>query len=810
MEPSRPTLGSLLGQVIDDRYQLTGLLGEGGMGAVYRAQTREGEQVAVKLLHEELEGEPALRERFEREARALFGLEHPNILRVHDFGVHAGKPYLVMELLEGQSLDRLVEDGPLSPGRAFDLFGQALQGLAHAHAEGVLHRDLKTENIFVSRLPDGREVAKLLDFGLVKFVDDDRWGASRKLTVQGSIFGTPAYMPPEQCAGAPTDARSDVYSMGVILFELMTGLWPFMEEDRMAMFQAHLTRPVPGLGASREDGVRFRDELEAILRRAMEKLAANRYASAVEMLERWRRGVGRSACSRMGLPVAPRRRACARSCGRSSSSIRACSTGTHGSRPPRCAVRSCSASLPRSGRGRRVRSASHSCRSQEPRSSMRRARPTRRPRCSAGRSASRPSPGRGARGRGRSARSSCWPRSSRRTRPRRSRPSSSRRGAGRRSATGWPTASVRTRRPAASMASSTDPAATPTVSVAPGSSRSVRRRAKRCRPSCAPLRPSGPRCAVGSWPRCACPTRCTSRWGRHRSAIGVSRRTSPRSIWRRCASNAPACSAAMAVRPGCTTPSARAAYYASEWSNALLRVDARRGGVRRDFARAALPADQDHWFFFGFRRFPGSLALAPRPAADRGSLYAGHWLTGSTVYELSLADGALLRRFEAGNGAISGLDYDPGTRRVWVAGLFGVEVFDADSDRVLARMRTGLGARRPVVDARAGLVYVPTTIEGRLHVFDRRTLAPRGVVAIGYGVRNPHVEAGRLYVGSARAFRAWPSAALRARFAAAGREPDAPSAALSEADGGASVGPVRGGPHGERGRVGGAEHGERR
>lgn len=192
MDPSQPSPRTLLGQVIDGRYQLTAQLGEGGMGAVYRAQTQVGEQVAIKLLHEELEGEPALRERFEREARALFGLEHPNILRVHDFGVHGGKPYLVMELLEGQSLDTLVEDGPLAPGRAFELFGQTLQGLAHAHAQGVLHRDLKTENIFVSRLPDGREVAKLLDFGLVKFVDDDRWGESRKLTVQGSVFGTPA------------------------------------------------------------------------------------------------------------------------------------------------------------------------------------------------------------------------------------------------------------------------------------------------------------------------------------------------------------------------------------------------------------------------------------------------------------------------------------------------------------------------------------------------------------------------------------------------------------------------------------------
>jgi len=282
--PSRPSVMLALGRVIDDRYRLTELLGEGEMGAVYRAERPDGPPAAVKILHEDLGTDPAQRERFEREARALFALAHPNILAVHDFGVTEGSPYLAMELLEGMSLDRYLEEQEPPPNEALDLVAQVLEGLAFAHGRGVLHRDLKSENVFVTHGPDGRPMAKLLDFGLVKFVDDERWGAGNKLTVMGSVFGTPAYMAPEQCAGAPVTAAADVYAAGVILFEALTGEWPFMEESRLNMFKAHLTAPVPALRDTRQ-GLWTCDELEALTRRALAKLADDRFPDAGAMLE---------------------------------------------------------------------------------------------------------------------------------------------------------------------------------------------------------------------------------------------------------------------------------------------------------------------------------------------------------------------------------------------------------------------------------------------------------------------------------------------------------------------------------------------
>jgi eukaryotic-like serine/threonine-protein kinase len=275
----------MIGRELEGRYRLIAPLGEGATGRVYRADKIDGTgPVAVKVLNEDCSDQPEMRERFEREARALFGLSHPHILDVQDYGVLDGRqPFLVMELLTGQNLESMVETHPLEPSFAFEMARQILVGLAFAHSQGVLHRDLKTENIFVVKHPDGRFTAKLLDFGLVKFVDDERWGEGKKLTVAGAVMGSPAYMSPEQGTGGAMDARSDVYSAGVVIYELMTGSWPFMAESRIDMLKSHLLAPVPDLSAGRA-GLRVRPELDALIKKAMAKEPRDRFPDAQHML----------------------------------------------------------------------------------------------------------------------------------------------------------------------------------------------------------------------------------------------------------------------------------------------------------------------------------------------------------------------------------------------------------------------------------------------------------------------------------------------------------------------------------------------
>ena len=282
---SAPLMASdLVGQVIDGRYRIVSLLGAGGAGAVYRAERGAGgPHVALKLMHDEYGKDAESRERFQREARALNGVQHPNIVGVIDFGMAPEGPYLVMELLDGMPFDAFLETQAPAPELALGLVRQVVAGLAYAHAQGVLHRDMKTENVFVARLADGTFCAKILDFGLAKFVDDQRWGPAQKLTMTGAVFGTPAYMSPEQGTGQRAGMPSDVYSTGVVLFEALTGTWPFMGEQRMDMLRMHLMSPVPKLSASRE-GLEVRPELQGVLERAMAKLPDERFANAGELL----------------------------------------------------------------------------------------------------------------------------------------------------------------------------------------------------------------------------------------------------------------------------------------------------------------------------------------------------------------------------------------------------------------------------------------------------------------------------------------------------------------------------------------------
>jgi serine/threonine-protein kinase len=240
---SHAPVDSLVGRVLDDKYRLDARLGEGGMGAVYRATHLLIERsVAVKVLSHKLVTDEAARERFRREARAAGRLQHSNAVAVTDFGeTRDGLVYIVMELLEGRSLrDVLAREAPLDPARAVSVMMQVAAATAAAHEAGVIHRDLKPGNIFVVQRPHAPHIVKVLDFGIAKLAADATGGGPHDtLTGVGVMIGTPRYMSPEQCDGAPLTPASDVYSMGVILYEMLTGQTPFTGATPLSLALKH-------------------------------------------------------------------------------------------------------------------------------------------------------------------------------------------------------------------------------------------------------------------------------------------------------------------------------------------------------------------------------------------------------------------------------------------------------------------------------------------------------------------------------------------------------------------------------------------
>jgi hypothetical protein len=261
------------GQILDAKYRIDSALGRGGMGSVYLAtHLGTGREVALKVLLPELTADEAAIERFRREARTAGQIRHPNVVDVTDFGfADVGDrevAYLVMELLRGCTLRALLEErGALPPGLAIDVLGQVCRGVAAAHALDILHRDLKPENIHLQPVRDGEYHVKVLDFGIAKLVDANSTApavlapdagyaetmraplsgsAASSITEQGAVIGTPRYIPPEQWLGRPTDARSDVYSLGVIAYELLTGAPPFVGTTA-PLPREHTTLPPPPL-----------------------------------------------------------------------------------------------------------------------------------------------------------------------------------------------------------------------------------------------------------------------------------------------------------------------------------------------------------------------------------------------------------------------------------------------------------------------------------------------------------------------------------------------------------------------------------
>jgi serine/threonine protein kinase len=278
---------ALIGAVGDGRYRIEQLLGEGSVGAVYRAVDEEsGQVVALKQWHAGMLNDE-IRGRFMREARALATLDHPNIVKVVGHGFVGGVPYVVLEYLEGHTVESMLRGGkPLEPDIAFELMRQALSAIAYAHSRHVVHRDLKPENIFVTRDENNRPLVKILDYGLAKFMSIDHSSSSSQtpLTAAGMMIGTPLYMPPEQAAGSSVDVGVDVYSMGCVLFEMLSGRPPFLAESNVELFNAHLRAPVPKL-AEALAGAEVAPELQALIDRAMAKKQTERFPNAGAMLQ---------------------------------------------------------------------------------------------------------------------------------------------------------------------------------------------------------------------------------------------------------------------------------------------------------------------------------------------------------------------------------------------------------------------------------------------------------------------------------------------------------------------------------------------
>ncbi len=250
------------------------------MGVVYRGVRVQLERpVAIKFLHPMFAAEPTFMDRFEREAMTMSRLDHPNCVSVIDIGVDDG-PYIVMDFVTGIDLNQLVEDGAVEPARAVDITCQVLAGLAHAHHVGIIHRDIKPANVMLADATGAGDHVRILDFGLAKFRDAEQ-------TMSGIVVGTPSYMSPEQAAGKRLDARSDLYSTGAMLFQLLTGSKPFPGRDTYELIRCHIEETPPTLAEAAGDP-RFSPQLEAAVARALAKKPGARAASAEEMADELR------------------------------------------------------------------------------------------------------------------------------------------------------------------------------------------------------------------------------------------------------------------------------------------------------------------------------------------------------------------------------------------------------------------------------------------------------------------------------------------------------------------------------------------
>src|SRR6195952_2973779 len=291
MRPKDPFIGR---EILGGQYQVLEKIGTGGMGSVYKAsQPAMNRMVAIKILHPKLANRKDRTSRFRREARAMSQLCHPNTVTVFGYGEMEddGSLYIVMEMLEGRNLNQTVrKDGPIPSDRAIPILIQVCGALQEAHDLGIVHRDLKPENIFLSRQGGINDYPKVLDFGLAKVTERQMQPGSIILTQEGMVFGTPEFMSPEQAQGKTLDARSDIYSLAVILYEVLTGKLPFEAKSPMEYIQLHVQKePIPL--SKRVPNKVFPPELDAVIAKALAKNKEDRFQTATEFAAALQRAI---------------------------------------------------------------------------------------------------------------------------------------------------------------------------------------------------------------------------------------------------------------------------------------------------------------------------------------------------------------------------------------------------------------------------------------------------------------------------------------------------------------------------------------
>ncbi|MEA3245147.1 MAG: serine/threonine-protein kinase, partial [Gemmatimonadota bacterium] len=272
--------GDLVGSVVHEKFHVIKKLGEGGMGAVYLAEhVKMGRKVALKVMNPGMHQDPDAIARFNREAKNASQLNHPNVCGIYDFGeTPEGMIYLAMEFIEGSSLTSVIEKGGgLTPARAASIIHQAADALQVAHDYGIVHRDLKPDNIMIAKARDGGDMVKVVDFGIAKASSSD----AQKVTKTGLVVGTPEYMSPEQLAGDKLDGRSDIYSLGLVAFNCLTGQLPFPSNSAQEAMIMRLTDQPRTLAEMKPD-VAWPEQRQAVMDRALARDAAERYQSAAE------------------------------------------------------------------------------------------------------------------------------------------------------------------------------------------------------------------------------------------------------------------------------------------------------------------------------------------------------------------------------------------------------------------------------------------------------------------------------------------------------------------------------------------------